>query len=202
MERPAPALPDQLLEMASWDYPGAQIRVSFPEEWQLVERLKLGHKPLYVAGLSVSQERPRGDHFYGLSRELNRSLTEYRLYKLFDPRTVPLFHVAWDSRQGRGHIIGSTGWQVHLQPMGQAQMWRGETAAVLWECYGFESLRQRANWPETLATFWQAVERDINVPRLFTQPQEPTFRAGYREFLSRLGYEPDPAFNRWWSKTR
>jgi hypothetical protein len=79
-------------------------------------------------------------------------------------------------------------------------MWRGEQAAVLWECYGFEPLRQRANWPENLAAFWQAVERDIGVSRIFTQPQEPTFREGYPAFLSRLGYAPDPDCDRWWSK--
>jgi hypothetical protein len=166
----------------------------------MVERLNLEPKPAYVAGMPVSQERPRSNHFHGLSPEINRSLTEYRLYKLFEPRTVPLFHVAWDSRQGRGRIMGSQGWQVHLQPVGQAQMWRGEAAAVLWECYGFEPLRQRANWPENLAAFWQAVERDIGVPYIFTQPHEPTFREGYPAFLSRLGYAPDPDFNRWWSK--
>jgi hypothetical protein len=45
-----------------------------------------------------------------------------------------------------------------------------------------------------------AVERDIGVKRIFTEPREPTFEEGYPEFLQQLGYAPDPNFEQWWSK--
>jgi hypothetical protein len=57
-----------------------------------------------------------------------------------------------------------------------------------------------ANWQETLYEIWQAVERDMKGAKIFTQPHEPTFEEGYLDFLSRLGYQPDPESPRWWSK--
>ena len=200
MERRRPPVSTPLVEAAAADYPGAEIVVSFPDAWQLVHRFRQADTRHYVAGMPPSPERPRGDHFLGLPREVNLSLNTYRLYKLFTPRSVPLFHVAWDSRVGQGRIIGASRQRVHLQPLGQAQAWQGETEAVLWEGFLFEPARQREDWPETLAHFWQVVERDLGANRIFTQPHEPTFEAGYTEFLRTLGYTPDPNQERWWRK--
>ena len=203
MEReqsPSP-VPAKLTEAVARDYPAAEILVSFPNDWELVHSFKRGNQPLYVAGFPASQEQMRGDHFFGLPAEINRSLTTYRLYKLFEPHHTPLYQVAWNMQINRGQIIGESGSRVQLQPVGQAQMWKGEQYSVLWEGYFFETRRGGVNWLEELALFWQAVERDIDVDTIFTHPYEPTFQEGYTDFLRRLGYAPDPNLDRWWRKT-
>ena len=90
--------------------------------------------------------------------------------------------------------------RVQLQPLGQAQVWTGETSGVLWECFFHGTRRGGVNWQEELATFWLVVENDMAVQTIFTQPHEPTFEEGYPDFLSRLGYAPNPDFEWWWSK--
>ena len=190
----------KLIEVAASDYPHAEIAVSFPDLWELVGRFSCQHSPRYVGGLPVSQERSRSNHFHGLSAEVNRALTSYRQYKLFEPRVVPRFQMAWNSYIGAGRIIGVGRPSVHLTPIGQAQVWHGEGETVFWECYLFENQRQQPDWQDQLRLFWQTVERDIPAGRVFTEPREPTFEQGYPEFLEQLGYAPDPAFAGWWSK--
>jgi hypothetical protein len=142
MTRTSLPSPEKLAMAAAKDYSGAEISVSFPDRWQLVQRLPPAEMPRYVAGFPPRSEKPRSDHFFGLPAEINRSLSTYRLYNLFEPWPTPLLQVA----------------------------------------------------------FWQVVERDMGVNRIFTQPHEPTFKEGYTEFLSGLGYSPDPDFGHWWSK--
>lgn len=197
--QPSPS-PELLADAVAKEYPGAEIAISFPDQWRLVQNFKRANTRLYVAGFPPSQEQTRGDHFLGLPREINQSLTTYRLYKLFEPKQVYQFAVSWDTRISEGRIIGGSGLRVHLQPVGQAQTWKGKTYGVLWECFGFSNQRERENWQEELATFWQAVERNMGVKKIFTEPREPTFEEGYTEFLSGLGYAPDSEFERWWSK--
>lgn len=193
--------PEKLSVTATRDYPGAEILVSFPDKWQLVECLQQADRLHYVAGFPSSYEKPHRDHFLGLSPEINRSLTTYRLYKLFEPWPIPLLQVVWDQGKNEGRVLDGCQLRVQLQPVGQAQIWRGSTEGVLWECYLFESQRQQEDWQEELSSFWQAVERDMKVNRIFTQPHEPTFEPGHTDFLSRLGYAPDPECEHWWSKT-
>ncbi len=200
MEKNPRTRPEMLTVAAARNYPGSEILVTFPDRWQLVHRFRRGNTPLYVAGFPASYERTRPDQFFGLSPEINRSLDTYRQYRLFEPRPTYQFDMAWDSRTGQGQIVGGRGLQVHLQPLGQAQMWKGETNGVIWECFSHETRRGGTNWQEELAIFWQAVERDMEVKRIFTEPHEPTFEEGYTDFLSRLGYAPDSDFERWWSK--
>ncbi len=83
--RPLPS-PEKLIETAAIDYPTAsEIMVSFPDKWALIRSLERGDTPLYVAGFPRSYEQPQADHFFALSPEMNRSMTAYRLYKLFEP---------------------------------------------------------------------------------------------------------------------
>lgn len=203
MERQRPPLPlsEKLITAANADYPAAsEIVVSFPQEWELVQALNISGNPLYVAGMPRSVERSSSDHFYGLSPEINRSLTTYRLYKLFRPRVVPHFQVAWNSYHSEGRIIGGAGTKVHLHPLGQAQIWQGEASAVLWEVYLFDAYRHRPDGLDMLAAFWQAVENDLVVTKILTAPHEPAFAGDYPAFLHDLGYAPDPEFERWWGK--
>lgn len=193
---------EKLIVIATRDYPHAEILVSFPNEWQLVHTFKRGNTPLYVAGFPPSQERMRSNQFLGLPPEINRTFNTYRQYKLFEPHTTHLFEVAWNTYLGQGQIIGGRGMRVHLQPLGQAQIWKGETYGVLWECFYFPARRGGVNWLDELATFWQAVEKDMGVNKIFTHPREPTIEEGYTDFLSRLGYTPDAEHERWWSKRR
>jgi hypothetical protein len=90
--------------------------------------------------------------------------------------------------------------KMQLRPVGQAQIWKGQTYGALWECYFHETRRRTANWQAELCEFWRAFEEDMGVARIFTQPHEPTFEQGYTEFLGRLGYAPDQACHEWWSK--
>jgi hypothetical protein len=197
-----PPSPEKLVEVVARDYPNAEILVSFPDNWQLVQTLRHANRPRYLAGFPPSQERARGDHFSGLPPEINRSLTTYLLYKLFEPCTTPVFGVAWNSYAGEGRIIGAGQPQVHLQPRGQAQVWIGDTYGVLWDCYLFENEQQQPHWQEELMQFWQAVEDDMAVPTIFTLPLEPAFAGDYIEFLSHLGYAPTANYEGWGEKTR
>ena len=97
--------PVKLTEAVAREYPRIEIGVSFSNEWELVHSLRSSSKSLYMAGLPPSLERSRGDHFYGLSPEINRSLTTCRLYKLLQPWMTPLFQVACNSYLGEGRII-------------------------------------------------------------------------------------------------
>jgi hypothetical protein len=201
-KRYSASLPLKLVETVAQDYPAAEILVSFPDKWELVHRFNQDDKLLYVAKFPSSQERVRSDHFLGLSPEINRSLTEYRMYKLFQPWPQPLLQVMWDQIKGEGQILGEAGLRVQLQPIGESQVWKGATQAVLWECFLYENRQQQEGWQEELAQLWRIVEEDIRVKTIFTQPHDPSFEEEvYTDFLSRLGYAPDPDFERWWSKT-
>ena len=190
-----------LTEAVAQDYPAAEITVSFPDRWQLVTRLHREQQSLYVAGFPPSPEPARSDHFFGLSDEINRSLDTYRLYKLFEPRPVHHLTIAWDRRVGAGQVIDGADVGVQLLPVGQAQAWTGEEAGVLWEAFTHQAQRRTDDWQADLRQFWQAVERDLGVQRIFTQPHEPTIaEEEYMAFLGHLGYGPDPNFDRWWAK--
>jgi hypothetical protein len=191
----------KLVAAAAEDYPEAsKINVSFPDKWKLVHPFTRGDTPLYVAAFPISNERARADHFYGLPAEINKSLTKYRHYRLFLPWPTPIIPVVWDTQAGAGQVVEGGRLEVQLRPLGQAQVWFGEVYGLLWECYLSEGSRQPETWQQELVTFWQAVEQDMGVNKIFTQPLEPTFDEGYPEFLSSLGYAPDPGFERWWSK--
>ncbi len=200
-------LREKLTVAAAIDYPTAsEIVVSFPDRWELVSCFRQQSKfydnvRLYVAAFPPSEERSRPNHFSGLPPEINRSLTSYRLYKLFQPWPQPILPLAWDERKGVGRVLAGGSLRVQLQPIGQAQVWTGESCAVLWEAFLNETGRRGDAWPSDLAQFWYDVEDDLGVNKVFAQPREPTFERGYPQFLEHLGYTPDPDFERWWSKT-
>jgi hypothetical protein len=205
MERklsPTPS-PLKLVEAVARNYSATEIVVNFPDQWEVVHQFNQGDRPLYIAKLPPSQERVRSDHFLGLSPEINLSLTEYQMFRLFEPWPQPLLHVAWDQTKGEGQVLGEAGLRVQLQSIGEAQVWKGKPHAVLWECYVYDTRQQQQNWQEELAQFWRIVEKDIGVQRIFTQPHDPSFEEEvYIDFLSLLGYAPDPDFERWWYKDR
>lgn len=190
----------KLIVVAQIDYPEAsEILVSFPDEWELVEHLSREDAPRYVAAMPAREERPRPDRFYGLPGEINGTLNTYRHYKMFKPWPQPTLTVRWDSATGTGRIEGMKDLKVQLQPVGQAQVWQNERDAVLWECYMHGAFK-KPDWQEELAEFRLAVEQDVRVTRIFTQPHEPSFEEGYTGFLSELGYQEDSAYPGWWSK--
>ena len=192
----------KLTVVASVDYPEASdILVSFPDRWEFVDYLSREDTALYIGAMPSQEERPRSDHFYGLPAEVNRTLTTYRLYKLFRPWPMPRVRVSWDPTTQTGQVEGMSDLKLQLQPVGQAQMWKGQAFGVLWECYLGETGR-KADWQDVLSRFWQAVEVDMAVERIFTQPREPTFAEGYPDFLRRLGYAADPDYPSWWSKSK
>jgi hypothetical protein len=187
-------------------YPHAsEILVSFPEEWEVVSVLEREREggdasPLYIAAMPPTVERPGRDHFYGLSPEINQSLTTYRLYRFFQPWPMPTLFVDWNPQQGRGRVVGQGETKINLHPIGQAQTWTGDTFGLIWESYLHEP-RRKDDWQDLLADIWQRVEGDTQVEKVFTPSYEPTFEEGYAEFLTRLGYAPEAASPQWWSKT-
>ena len=191
----------KLADAASMDYPAAsEILVSFPDRWELVQPISMMDTLLYLAAMPPSQEWTRRDRFYGLTPEVNLELDTYRLYRFFQPLPVPSVIVSWDEATGTGRVERMGDLKMQLRPVGQAQTWKGPTYGVLWECYFHETGRRAATWQDELHQFWRAVEEDMGVARIFTQPHEPTFEEGYTGFLGRLGYAPDPACPEWWSK--
>jgi hypothetical protein len=202
------SLREKLIVAAAIDYPTAsEIVVSFADQWELVGCFRQQSRfyentRLYVAALPPSQECTHPNHFIGLPPEINRSLTTYRLYKLFQPWLRPILPIAWDESRGTGRVRAGGSLRVQLQPIGQAQVWSGKNFAVLWEAFLNKVGRQGDAWKADLAQFWYAVEDDLGVNKFFTQPHEPTFDQGYPRFLDHLGYAPDPKFERWWSKRR
>jgi hypothetical protein len=182
------------------DYPDAdKILVSFPEEWKFVQRIK-GEETAYVASLPSSQEVPRRNHFQGLPPAVNDSLTTYTHYKLFNPWLSPILTVSWNEVAGVGRVESVDSVNIQMQTAGQAQVWQGEAAAVLWECYILGASQEVTTDHEELRQFWQAVERDIAVPHLLTLPYDPAFTDGYTDFLRQQGYKPDPLLPEWWRK--
>jgi hypothetical protein len=148
----------------------------------------------------TQRRRARRDRFYGLASEVNLELTTYRLYSFFQPWPIPSVIVSWDEATGMGQVEKMGDLKIQLRPVGQAQIWKGRTCGVIWECYFHETGRRAATWQDELYQFWRAVEEDMRVARIFTQPHEPTFEEGYTGFLGHLGYAPDPACPEWWSK--
>jgi hypothetical protein len=200
-QQPIPTRP-KLTVAAAIDYPAAsEVLVSFPNQWELVHVARWADAPLYIAGWPISVERPRRANFHGLPAQVNLALTSYRLYRFFRPWLMPSVVVGFDAATGTGQVEAMGDIKLQLQPLGQAQAWFGETFGVLWECY-FHQTGRVPKWQDSLADIWRAVERDMQVAKIFTQPHEPTFAEGYPDFLSRLGYVPDPESPRWWSKVR
>jgi hypothetical protein len=189
-----------LIEAVAQDYPDAdKVLVSFPEQWEFVQRIQ-GEETDYVASLSSSQEVPRRNHFHDLPPAINESLTTYTHYKLFKPWLSPILTVGWNESTGVGQVESVDSVHVQLKTAGQAQVWKGEAAAVLWECYILGASQEVTTDYEELRQFWQAVEKDIGVPHLLTPPYDPAFENGYTDFLSSLGYTADPVTPGWWRK--
>lgn len=195
-------LPERLVTAVARDFPEAQeILVGFRDEWELVRSLGRQDQPLYAAAFPWEEERPRRDHFSGLSAGVNLSLNQYRHHQLFRPWKQPTIQIAWDMETGEGRVLPGGHLNVRLQCVAEAQVWAGESVGVIWECYLLASEKPE-QWQEELAAFWGAVEADMRVAKIYTLPQDPAFPEGYSEFLEALGYQPDSAFPLWWSKAR
>lgn len=191
----------KLVEVAARDFSGASgVGVSFPDQWEHVETIKTESSPVYVAGFPIERAFHGREHFEGLPPEINVNLVFYRLYKFFQPWPMPRVTVEWNTRQAQGRVTEVEGFQLRLQPIGQAQAWFGVDNAVLWECY-LEESRRSGNGQDILADVWRTVERDVGAPKLFTMPHEPAFMGNYKDYLRKLGYAADPKTDGWWSKT-
>lgn len=193
---------EKLVTTVTRDFPEVrEVLVSFQDEWELVQSFRRQDLPLYAAAFPWEEERPRRDHFYGLSTAINLSLNKYRHLQLFEPWMQPTTRIAWYGEADEGRVLPGGHLDVRLQPIAEAQVWAGDTYGVVWECYPV-ALQRQEQWQEELAAFWCAVEGDMHVDKIFTQPHEPDFPEGYTEFLGALGYQPDPTFPLWWSKGR
>jgi hypothetical protein len=197
-------IPCKLIDVVSADYPDAtEILVSFPNEWELVNQIKHRDAKFYMAAMPSRQERPRPDQFHGLSPEINLQLNTYRMYRFFEPWPMPTIIVAWDEDTGECWVEGERDPKVQLNLLGQAQAWLGQKVAVLWEAYLNEATKIRLDLDKNLIyQFWKAVEDDVGVSKIFTQPHELTWEHGYTDFLGEMGYGPDQKYSKWWSKQK
>ena len=202
MEREPTSPIRTLVEVAQQDFPTAEeVLVSFPDQWEFLDVVQHEGGNLYVAGFPIERAFSGREHFEGLPPEINVDLVFYRLYKFFQPWPMPQVVIAWNEHKREGQVLENRGYKLQLQPVGQAQAWFGLTHAILWEAYFAES-RRFASWENTLVQVWGVVEKDLDVPKIFTAPHEPAFPHGYRDFLTRLGYAPDTDHSLWWSKNR
>jgi hypothetical protein len=191
-----------LIEVVAQDYLDAdKVLVSFPEQWQFVQKIH-GEETAYVAALPASQEIPYISRFHGLPVTINESLMTYTHYKLFRPWLSPILTVGWNEVTGVGRVESVDPVNIQLKTAGQAQVWKGESAAVLWECYVLGASQESSTGHEELRQFWHSVENDIGVTHLFTPPYDPAFENGYLDFLGSLGYTADPVIPGWWRKLR
>jgi hypothetical protein len=88
-----------------------------------------------------------------------------------------------------------------LNDLGDAQTWTGPEYGILWECFFHSRGREQAAWQERLEEVWRVIERDMGVRKIFTTSHDPEFEPEfYKDFLTRLGYEPLPEQSQWWSK--
>jgi hypothetical protein len=153
-----------------------------------------------MASLPSSREASQKNHFHGLPPIINESLTTCTHYKLFRPWLSPVLTVGLNEVTGVGRVESVDSVNIQLKTAGQAQVWQGESVAVLWECYILGASQEATTDYEELRQFWQAVEKDIGVPHLLTLPYDPAFQEGYTDFLSSLGYVADPVTLGWWRK--
>jgi hypothetical protein len=194
--------PPKLIDILRADYATAsEVRVSFPDQWEYIDTIQHEQGPIYLAGFPLERSFTGREHFEGLPPEINVDLVFYRLYKFFQPWSLPQVTVEWNASRGQGRVKDVRGWHLQMQPIGQAQAWFGLNHALLWECY-FDESRRVANWQETLREVWKRVEDDLQVPTFLTAPHDPAFPHGYQEFLTRLGYARDVEYPLWWSKQR
>ena len=108
---------EKLTTTAALDFPAAtEILVSFPDEWELVRALKRDDLPLYAAALPMRVEQADEEQFSGLSPAINRTLTTYRQYKLFEPWQTPVLPISWDPVKGEGRVERGGRLDVRLQP--------------------------------------------------------------------------------------
>lgn len=184
-------------------YPDAnEVLAPFVDDLRFVGHIETDETALYIARYPTRHEHATRNHYPELSAEINMSLRFYRDYRLFLPWPQQTLVVTLDSTPANGRIGVVSGYgdlRVALHQVGQAQAWFGDTTAVLWECYVTEQ-RRHESWRDELRAFWTTVETDLDRSTFFTLPHEPTFPEGYTEFLTALGYQPDQAYSRWWSK--
>ncbi len=200
MEQETPRPIAKLIDVIQSDFADvSNVRVSFPENWEYVDRIETERSLLYIAGFPIERSFTGRDHFHGLGSEVNVNLVFYRLYKFFQPWPIPQVSIEWNAKREQGRVTDIRDKTMQLQPVGQAQVWFGAENAVLWECY------LEGNWAgvssrNTLEKVWRGVERDISARKLYTLPHEPAFAGNYRDFLRSIGYEQDSEYSEWWSK--
>jgi hypothetical protein len=189
-----------LLDIVSREYPsGTKIHLGNLVEFEFVQELRKSGELLYVAALPTHKEQPQQGRVPGLSPEINVTLTQFRMYKLL--RAVPTFTSPYKTtmKQNRNIIMKNRCIDIRLESIGDAQTWTGVEFGIVWECFIYTGSRDK-NWQLVLTPFWQAVEKSMNVSKIFTLPHDPAYPVGYKPFLRRFGYAQDTDFSFWWSK--
>jgi hypothetical protein len=114
---------------------------------------------------------------------------------------MPAIVVDWNAYLVRGHLIGKKDMKAQLQDLGDGQTWTVQEVGILWECFYHSRGREIENWQESLSQVWQVVENSMEMKTIFTPDYDPTIEPeACRDFLEGLGFAPELASPRWWSK--
>lgn len=188
----------KLIAVVTADFPKAcEIAVSYPDQWELINKTWRQTTPLYISALPTQREPPDPKRYHGLSSEVNRDLVNSRLYRLFYPWPLPVNTFSWDPETS-GPKKRKRDFKVQLTPIGYAQAWFGGIYGVVIECSIIKVARE-SNWIEELGVFWQAVRRDMGVKKVFTRANSQAWGEDYRKVLAHLGFAPDRNYPMWWS---
>lgn len=203
-----------LLEQVKKDFPTA-CNVFGPGRFKVVSIIFLTEgtlkrfyeeaERLYIAALPSQSQKRQTNRFPGLPIDVNRDLSRYRLFKVFYPTAVPALTIVLRNREGLERVTSLRQVHIHLQEVGQAQVWYGSSYAVLQECClneaGQKEVGRFALWEQVMLRVWKEIEATLP-PTILTPSHSPAFDTfWYQDFLRQLGYtsyqEP-----RWWIHRR
>jgi len=158
--------------------------------------LEVGDRLLYL--LADPEERvPYRAKFPFLNEEENRGLTDYAQVQPVEPWPQPTINVLWNASQGEGVVSSIENVEVFLRPAGNAQLWWGGKAGVIWEAFFEGDMRAKAEHDELMHGLWERCEgylREKGVRVVHTYANDPALdECWYAAFLEGRGYHQDSA---------
>lgn len=168
----------------------------FLDQAELLGRLQHGDLLAYLVGYAIEPFQSRDpQHFRFLTPQENQALSASRSFKLLRPWPQPVLRIGWNPQRGEGRILDDQPVRttIHMQQIGEGQIWWGGRVGVLWEAF-------LARVPETeqgcslplLHGLWDLLEAFLlsrRVTRIVTLPHDPAYDpAFYQSFLSDRGY--------------
>lgn len=160
------------------------IRLSWPDETELLGMIDVGEDRFFVGGNAVSEQRSEPDDYRILTADEATAIEHYRTLRLFLPWPQP--------------VLGGTETErrtVTMKDIGSAQVWWGGETAVIWEVLLSEATDFGGNsFNLAYRAFWEQVEsylRTQGVTVFATEEADPAYDTRwYQETLRTMGYTP------------